>query len=67
MLFRSPAISFLDELMNGKAVFAGDPPGRSRRTTRFRSLYLIMIGVALDTMNKVESQLKMHNYEGFFK
>ena len=28
---------------------------------------LIMIGVALDTMNKVESQLKMHNYEGFFK
>ena len=28
---------------------------------------LIMIGVALDTMGKVESQLKMHNYEGFFK
>ena len=28
---------------------------------------LIMIGVALDTMTKVESQLKMHNYEGFFK
>ncbi|MBQ6391205.1 MAG: preprotein translocase subunit SecY [Eggerthellaceae bacterium] len=28
---------------------------------------LIMIGVALDTMMKVESQLKMHNYEGFFK
>ena len=22
---------------------------------------------ALDTMSKVESQLKMHNYEGFFK
>jgi preprotein translocase subunit SecY len=28
---------------------------------------LIMIGVALDTMTKVESQLKMHNYDGFFK
>ena len=28
---------------------------------------LIMISVALDTMSKVESQLKMHNYEGFFK
>ena len=28
---------------------------------------LIMIGVALDTMNKVESQLKMYNYDGFFK
>ena len=28
---------------------------------------LIMIGVALDTMTQVESQLKMHNYEGFFK
>ena len=28
---------------------------------------LIMIGVALDTMGKIESQLKMHNYEGFFK
>ncbi len=28
---------------------------------------LIMIGVALDTMSKVESQLKMYNYEGFFK
>ena len=28
---------------------------------------LIMIGVALDTMSKVESQLKMCNYEGFFK
>ena len=26
-----------------------------------------MIGVALDTMSKVESQLKMYNYEGFFK
>ena len=24
---------------------------------------LIMIGVALDTMSKVESQLKMHNYD----
>ena len=28
---------------------------------------LIMISVALDTMGKLESQLKMHNYEGFFK
>ena len=28
---------------------------------------LIMIGVALDTMQKVEGQLKMHNYDGFFK
>jgi len=28
---------------------------------------LIMIGVALDTMTKLESQLKMHNYDGFFK
>jgi preprotein translocase subunit SecY len=28
---------------------------------------LIMISVALDTMNKIESQLKMYNYDGFFK
>ncbi len=28
---------------------------------------LIMIGVALDTMSKLESQLKMSNYDGFFK
>ncbi|MGN0301413.1 MAG: preprotein translocase subunit SecY [Anaerotardibacter sp.] len=28
---------------------------------------LIMISVALDTMSKVESQLKMYNYDGFFK
>ncbi len=28
---------------------------------------LIMVGVALDTMTKVESQLKMHDYDGFFK
>ena len=28
---------------------------------------LIMIGVALDTMSKLESQLKMFNYDGFFK
>ena len=28
---------------------------------------LILVGVGLDTMSKVESQLKMHNYEGFFK
>lgn len=28
---------------------------------------LIMIGVALDTMNKIESQLKMYSYDGFFK
>ncbi|MDR1088197.1 MAG: preprotein translocase subunit SecY [Coriobacteriales bacterium] len=28
---------------------------------------LIMVGVALDTMSKIESQLKQHHYEGFFK
>ena len=28
---------------------------------------LIMVGVALDTMNQIESQLNMHNYEGFFR
>ena len=28
---------------------------------------LIMISVALDTMMKLESQLKMYNYDGFFK
>lgn len=28
---------------------------------------LIMVGVALDTMTKLESALKMHNYDGFFK
>ena len=28
---------------------------------------LIMIGVALDTMSKLESQLKMYNYDGFFE
>ena len=28
---------------------------------------LIMVGVAMDTISQVESQLKMHNYDGFFK
>ena len=28
---------------------------------------LIMVGVAMDTIASLESQLKMHNYEGFFK
>jgi len=28
---------------------------------------LIMVGVALDTMTQLESQLKMRHYEGFFK
>jgi preprotein translocase subunit SecY len=28
---------------------------------------LIMVGVAMDTISSLESQLKMHNYEGFFK
>ena len=28
---------------------------------------LIMVGVAMDTLSALESQLKMHNYEGFFK
>lgn len=27
---------------------------------------LIMVGVAMDTLASLESQLKMHNYEGFF-
>ena len=27
---------------------------------------LIMVGVAMDTISALESQLKMHNYEGFF-
>jgi preprotein translocase subunit SecY len=28
---------------------------------------LIMVGVALDTMRQLESQLLMRNYEGFMK
>ena len=28
---------------------------------------LIMVGVAMDTLSSLESQLKMHNYDGFFK
>lgn len=28
---------------------------------------LIMVGTAMDTISQLESQLKMHNYEGFFK
>lgn len=28
---------------------------------------LIMVGVVLDTVDKVESQFKMYNYDGFFK
>ena len=28
---------------------------------------LIMVGVAMDTIASLESQLKMHNYDGFFK
>ena len=28
---------------------------------------LIMVGVAMDTLSSIESHLKMHNYEGFFK
>ena len=28
---------------------------------------LIMVSVAMDTISQLESQLKMHNYEGFFK
>jgi preprotein translocase subunit SecY len=28
---------------------------------------LIMVGVALETMTQIESQLKMRHYEGFFK
>lgn len=28
---------------------------------------LIMVGVALDTLSQIESQLQMHHYDGFFK
>ena len=28
---------------------------------------LIMVSVAMDTISQLESQLKMHNYDGFFK
>ena len=56
-----------------KKALEGDDPlqGFAHRIRRVLAAvsytHLIMIGVALDTMNKVESQLKMHNYEGFFK
>lgn len=43
--------------------FTGNPLIRAFGGTSI----LIMVGVALDTMTKVESQLKMHDYEGFFK
>lgn len=43
--------------------FTGNPLIRAFGGTSI----LIMVGVALDTMMKIESQLKQHNYEGFFK
>ncbi len=47
--------------------FIGNQPGGELIQAFGGTSILIMIGVALDTMSKVESQLKMHNYEGFFK
>jgi preprotein translocase subunit SecY len=44
-------------------VFSGDQLIRTFGGTSI----LIMVGVALDTMSKVESQLKQHHYDGFFK
>jgi len=44
-------------------MFTGDPLIRTFGGTSI----LIMVGVALDTMTKVESQLKQHHYDGFFK
>ena len=48
--------------------FIGSTTGASELIQAFSGTsILIMISVALDTMSKVESQLKMHNYDGFFK
>ena len=47
--------------------FVGNQPGGDLIQAFGGTSILIMISVALDTMSKVESQLKMHNYDGFFK
>ncbi len=43
--------------------FTGDPLIQAFGGTSV----LIMVGVAMDTLSSLESQLKMHNYDGFFK
>ena len=43
--------------------FTGDPLIQAFGGTSV----LIMVGVAMDTLASIESHLKMHNYEGFFK
>ena len=43
--------------------FTGDPLIQAFGGTSV----LIMVGVAMDTLSSIESQLKMHNYDGFFK
>ena len=50
------------------------PTGRARRSSASASQFpfggtsmLIMVGVGLDTVKQIESQLQQRNYEGFLR
>ena len=38
---------------------------QKERANRLRTMALIVVGVAMDTVNQIEAQLIMRHYEGF--
>jgi len=61
-----PGALFLGTIAVGTSIFfsvTGNPMFMQFGGTSI----IIMCGVSLETMRQIESQLKMRNYEGFFK
>ena len=51
----------------GQALGGGSSSGAGTQLGFFGISILIAVGVALETMKQIDSQLMMRNYEGFLK
>ncbi|MCL2606500.1 MAG: preprotein translocase subunit SecY, partial [Coriobacteriia bacterium] len=61
-----PGALFLGTIAVGTSIFFS-VTGNSMIMQFGGTSIIIMCGVALETMRQIEAQLKMRNYEGFFK
>jgi preprotein translocase subunit SecY len=61
------AVALIPAFILGQALGGGSSSGAGTQLGFFGISILIAVGVALETMKQIDSQLMMRNYEGFLK
>jgi preprotein translocase subunit SecY len=61
------AVALIPAFILGRTLGGGDTSGVGTQLGFFGISILIAVGVALETMKQIDSQLMMRNYEGFLK